>query len=564
MSAINVKHLNTPRQQARNLHRPASEPIPGSTQVPNSTGGFVWESDNWDKLNRFLILGIEGGTYYIAEPNLLKSNYAAVQHCIVNNGVRTVREIVDVSVQGRAFRNDPAIFALALCTSLGNEETKSAAYAAVSKVCRTGTHLYHFAMYCDSLRGWGSGLKRSVARWFTDRDADNLAYQMVKYQQRDGWSAKDILRKVHPQSADHAHNAVYRWIVAGMDGLKARSVERIREGKGATSNYEDLRGSLPKLISAFEEAKTADDKTLVKLITQHNLPREAVPTEKLNSLNVWDALLAHMPLTAMIRNLGKMTSIGLLKPMSAGTKVVLSRLTDADYLRKSRVHPLAVLAASKVYGLGRGIKGSLTWNAVPQIQSALDAAFYSTFGNVVPAGKPLLIALDVSGSMGQAIAGSPVSSAEAAAAMSLVWASTEPEVHVFGFAASFKELGIRKGMTLEAATKRAFDNNFGSTDISLAYDYAFKNRIKVGGFIVMTDGETNCGSQPALRLKDYRQRFVQDARSVMAATAANGFTVHDPNDKFGLDVAGFDTSVPNVITTFIRGTPAAAVETDID
>jgi 60 kDa SS-A/Ro ribonucleoprotein len=37
------------------------EPIPGETQVLNSAGGYVYEIDKWDRLNRFLILGTEGG-----------------------------------------------------------------------------------------------------------------------------------------------------------------------------------------------------------------------------------------------------------------------------------------------------------------------------------------------------------------------------------------------------------------------------------------------------------------------------------------------------------------------
>jgi hypothetical protein len=46
----------------------------------------------------------------------------------------------------------------------------------------------------------------------------------------------------------------------------------------------------------------------VKLITDFDLPREAIPTQWLNEVAVWDALLQRMPMTAMVRNLGKMTS----------------------------------------------------------------------------------------------------------------------------------------------------------------------------------------------------------------------------------------------------------------
>ena len=36
------------------------------------------------------------------------------------------------------------------------------------------------------------------------------------------------------------------------------------------------------------------------------------------------------------------------------------------------------------------------------------------------------------------------------------------------------------------------------------------------------------------------------------AMTSNGFTLADPNDRGMLDVAGFDTSVPAVISDFVR------------
>ena len=38
-------------------HTPQSEPIPGTTQVPNSAGGYSWKVDDWTRLDRFLVLG---------------------------------------------------------------------------------------------------------------------------------------------------------------------------------------------------------------------------------------------------------------------------------------------------------------------------------------------------------------------------------------------------------------------------------------------------------------------------------------------------------------------------
>ena len=53
---------------------PQSAPIPGTSQVPNSAGGFAFAVDDWTRLDRFLILGAEGGTYYATERKLTREN----------------------------------------------------------------------------------------------------------------------------------------------------------------------------------------------------------------------------------------------------------------------------------------------------------------------------------------------------------------------------------------------------------------------------------------------------------------------------------------------------------
>jgi 60 kDa SS-A/Ro ribonucleoprotein len=119
--------------------------------------------DDWVCFDRFLILGAEDGTYYIAERDLVKQNHDAVVRCIEQDGVRAVNRIVEISDSGRAPKNDPAI-ALALVATHGSNEAKALAFQNLAKVCRIGTHLFHFAEYVNALRGWGRGLRNAVGR----------------------------------------------------------------------------------------------------------------------------------------------------------------------------------------------------------------------------------------------------------------------------------------------------------------------------------------------------------------------------------------------------------------
>ena len=140
---------------------PQSEPIPGSRQVPNSAGGFAFAVDDWTRLDRFLVLGAEGGSYHVGERELTVQNAAAVRNCLEVDGLRTVERIVAVSEAGRAPKNDPAVFALAMAAGMGRPEVRTAALTALPRVCRTGTHLFQFAEAIEGFRGWGRALRKA-------------------------------------------------------------------------------------------------------------------------------------------------------------------------------------------------------------------------------------------------------------------------------------------------------------------------------------------------------------------------------------------------------------------
>jgi 60 kDa SS-A/Ro ribonucleoprotein len=141
---------------------PQNEPVPGKPMVANSAGGFAFALDDWKRLDRFLILGAEGGTYYVSERKLTRECADVVARCLAADAARTVRQIVAVSEAGRAPKNDPAVFALALAAAHAPLAARGSVWAAVPRVCRTGTHLFQFVAAANGLRGWGSGLRKAV------------------------------------------------------------------------------------------------------------------------------------------------------------------------------------------------------------------------------------------------------------------------------------------------------------------------------------------------------------------------------------------------------------------
>ena len=541
-----------------------------SDQVRMQSGGFGWAVDDWTRLDRFVVLGSEGGTYYVSERKLTRDNARAVQRCIVADGRRVVDRVVELSDSGRAPKNDPALFVLAMAAKLGDQATRAAAYRALPRVARIGTHLFHFVEYAKAFGGLGgNGFKRALRRWYLDKPAGKVAFLAVKYQQRDGWSHRDLLRLAHPKT-DGEHQPVLSWIVNGWTAGDL-PVDRVAE---------PLR-----LIWAFERVKAASSaREVLRLIVDHRLPHECVPNQFKGDPAVWEALSRRMPLGAMLRNLNKMTAVGLLDNTSAATDRVCAALSDAHALGRARLHPLSVLVALKTYASGKGFRGKMTWSPVRRIVDALDAAFYLAFGNVKPTGKRLCLALDVSGSMGVPVSGVPVLSCrDASAAMALVTANVEKAYHTVAFTtgalsargAMGRLLGRKAGgmsfgdyfgiTPLSISPRQRLDDvvrevnglPFGGTDCALPMRWAQATHTEVDAFVVYTDSESWAGDVHVDQaLRQYRDATGIPAKLVVVAMAANEFSVANPNDAGQLDVVGFDTATPELLADFIREEPS--------
>ncbi|HEY1548922.1 MAG TPA: TROVE domain-containing protein [Kofleriaceae bacterium] len=509
-----------------------------ASQVANAAGGYCWPVDDWTRLDRFLMLGSEGGTYYVGERELTRANAEAVARCIAADGIRTLDRIVAISDTGLAPKNDPAIFSLAMTAKLGDEPTRRAAYAALPKVCRTGTHLMHFAEYAQSFGGWGRGMRRAIAAWFNAKPATELAYQLAKYQSRDGWSQRDLLRLAHPRAASPSHDRLFAWTVTGELPLGCES---------------DPALALPVAMRELRASTDAND--VATLVADRKIPRECIPTEWLKHGAVWEALLPAMPMTALIRNLATMTRVGLVTQASLATHTLVDRLRDPRSLVKARVHPLALLGALATYKQGRGARGAGTWVPVASIVDALDAAFYASFGHVEPTNKRTLLALDVSGSMTcGTVAGMPnVSPRLGSAAMALITAATERDHGFVGFSTNLIELAISPRQRLDDVCAAIDRLPFGGTDCAQPMLWAQKHRVDVDTFVIYTDNETWAGDvHPAQALRAYRDARGIPAKLVVVGMTSSGFSVADPDDAGMVDVVGFDASAPSVIADFAR------------
>jgi len=518
---------------------PQTEKIPGreSEMVANNAGGQVFALDMWSYLDRFLILGSDKPSYYATAQKLTKDAAKNVSVCISADGVKTVNRIVEISQGGRAPKNDSAVFALAMCAVSGDAETVAAAYDALSKVARIGTHLFQFVDAINSMGKWNAAAKRGVAAWYTKRDETRLAVQLLKYQSRNGWSHRDVLRLAHIKPTNESQSALFRYVTKGAEGVEQGTI-------------------VPQLLIDFETLKRGvDSKKVISIIESNkDISWEMIPTEFQKDVNVMATLIPGMGVTALIRKLGQLTSLGLAKPLSTELKAIVDKLTDVAAIKSGRVHPITILNAFNQYKQGHGDKGSLTWTPSQHILDALDAAFYDAFQFIESTGQGHLIGVDCSGSMFsyQCIGASNITAAEAAAVMALAVAKRESNYWIGGFNTRMGELKISPSMRLDAVLNVMRKFSWGGTDCSLPMEHAIQQKMSnVNKFIVFTDNETYAGKrQPVQALADYRKRYVHDAKLIVCGTSVTNFTIADPKDPGMLDIAGFDSAVPQLIQSF--------------
>lgn len=514
-------------------------------QVRNNQGGFTFEIDDMERAKRFLILGSEK-SFYQSGSNLSLENAESLSRLAKSDrAAELINLIVDVSVSGRAPKQSPGLFALAVVINQTEDNAiKAYGYSKVSEVARTASTLFEFTGYLSQFQQLGGmGFQKAVGRWYNDKDLNSLAYQMVKYRNRNNYDHSRLLRlSKRVKSNDRPELApLLDWAL----------------GKDVALT------SLPRVVQGFEVAKVSDHNHLPSVVREYGLSWEMLPTEALNDRKVWDALLdGNVPLGALIRQLPRLTNLGIIEQLGGRTAEIEDRLRDREALRKARIHPLQALVAMRTYGSGRGM--SQTWTPVHRVVDALEDSFYASFDFVEPTNKTHMLALDLSASMTWSnVAGMPITPREASACMAMVQARIEREYLLTGFSGggyglgannSMIQLNISRNSRLDDVIREIQSKPAGGTNLSLPMETAIEQKLPVDAFVVYTDNELGIGRRhPFQALAAYRREMNKpEAKLIVVGMTATRFSIADPKDPGMLDVAGFDTAAPGLMAEFVR------------
>ena len=365
---------------------PQSQPIPGraSEMIQGKSGGYMFQSGIWRTLRRCLLIGTGNGSYYATKWELTNDFVDVLEQAISEDPDRVAQEIAYAS-DGRSINNSAPIWALVLLSMGESPAAKTAFQSIFLQVIRTASHFYEWMSYTKSVRGFGKVVREAGKNWLLQGDTKALAYQLLKYQQRHGFSNRDALRLFHAKPQTEDRDLLFKWVVNGWDELPPASPT-----------------TALNQIWWYEWLKRNPDRTH-EAISKGRLTHEmAAPVGKMD-VAAWQLLFEDMPIGALLRNLGSLTEIGFLaysKSSKKNLNRVASILNSKERLRKGRIHPIDVLKALKTYRSGGSLgKSSKTWTPVPCIIDILELALEMSFDAIEPTRKVFMHAVDISGSM---------------------------------------------------------------------------------------------------------------------------------------------------------------------
>jgi 60 kDa SS-A/Ro ribonucleoprotein len=553
--------MRDPLAQINTTATSQTKPMPGRAQVRNAAGGYVFDKDDWTKVEDFLILGTTGGTYYVTADTLTETNVEVLHSALAVDGPRLVSLITDISTARppRAPRPRPALFALALAAAQGDAATCQAVKVAFPKVVRTTDHLAMFFGYWKNLGGKanarggtspviGRAMRTTLSSFFTADDLHSVAFRAVKARQRstptgESLALRDVVRLAHPAGPTDAHRALIGWLAGRVSDAEARAL-------------------VPEVDDFLTAQAVTSPAEAIRVVLDRRVPWEFLPSAVLGDAAVWNELTATIGMTALLRNLARMTRIGTLAPFAAATDRVVARLTDAEAIARARIHPMDVYLALKTYASGQSRpdrhKPVTAWQPVGSIVDALEQAYENSFRTVGPSGRRLLLGVDSSGSMSSrhaqvVVGGSPLGTPyEVACTIAVMLARIElGNVAVIDVDTAVHSSNVTARASLHEIAQ--WRPSGGGTDLSLPFTWALQQRLTVDGIVVLTDSETWAGRQhPVQALEAYRRSVNPAAQVVVISMTAAGYSIADSRDDGVLNVAGLDASLPTLITGFIR------------
>ena len=521
---------------SKTLFRSATATLPGA-DATNAAGGRAYDPGARHQLAQLAATGCLGGTFYQSGAEQL-------------DRLKSLADQVDdeflaklaVYSRQRAFMKDmPA----ALLTLLAARDPKLL-HAVFGRVVDNGRMLRNVFQMVRSgrlgKRSLSSSLQRAFGEWLNEASVGQLLAASVGADP----SLRDVLRLARPTPSGDQRRALFGWLVGKPPAL------------WGTADESDLPEQA-RLLQAYH--RSTDEAEQVALVERLSVRWDMLAGNALGK-EVWKALAERMGPQALRMNLNTLMRHGVVGTEAdpAADARVAQRLADAEAVRRSRQFPYQYLAAYR----------NATHELPQAIRQALCTAAEIACGNVPKLAGPVVIGVDVSGSMASPVTGhrgggtSAMRCVDAAAVFAAAVLRANPDSLVVPFDHRVHEARFDAGDTVLSVADRLAAYGGGATECSLPIRYATERHggRTFAGVVLVSDnqswiGEGRYGSTAVM---EAWTEFAERQRELDAAAEPKLVcidvqpygTVQAPERPEILNVGGFSDAVFGVVDAFLR------------
>jgi len=383
-------------------------------------------------------------------------------------------------------------------------------------------------------------LQRAFQRWLNEASVNRLLAASIGNDP----SLRDILRMARPTPSDNARRALFGW-------LTDKEV-----AKWAPATVDNLPAEV-RLLDAYRKSESADEQA--SMLTGARL-RWDLLADAARGSTTWKAISRQMGPQALRMNLNTLLRHDVLSDRGM-VDFVAAKIADAEEIRSSRQFPYQYLAAYLNAD-----------DAVPQkIKAALCEAAEIACGNVPELPGPVVIGLDVSGSMQSLVTGhgargatSKVRCVDVAALFAAAILRRNPDSVVIPFDDKPYRAQVDPQDSILSLSARLAKYGGGGTNCSLPLSEAtstFGNR-RFAGCVLVSDMESwiGAGRHGSTATMTAWQDFVKnqvrlqggDASPKLVCIDLQPYTTTQAPDRSDiLNVGGFSDAVFSVVASFL-------------
>lgn len=512
--------------------------------VRNEAGGPAYVFEPKHALAQFAATGCFNGTFYAdAETQLdtLKSLLAQV-----NDNIFLAK--LAIYSRERAYLKDmPA----ALAATLAARDTVLF-HQVFDRVVDNGRVLRTLFQMIRSgqfdKKSLSSSLQRAFQRWLNSASVEKLLSASIGQDP----SLRDILRMARPTPADNSRRALFGWLT-DKDVAKWTPAGEV---------------DLPEQVRLLVEFRTADTAEQQIALLDRLHARWDLLADTAKGAQIWAAIARTMGPQALRMNLNTLQRHGVFQD-AAMIRTVADRLADEHEIRRSRQFPYQFFAAYM----------NVSDEIPHQIKSALHKAAEFACGNVPELPGPVVIGLDVSGSMQSPATGNrgrggttKMRCVDVAALAAAAILRRNPDSVVIPFDTQAFDVKVDPSDSILSLADRLAKFGGGGTDCSLPIrkaNAAYAKR-KFAGVVLVSDNESWVyqgrpyfyGTNGSTGVMTEWQQFVQnqvrlhggdfDGPKLICIDLQPAQTTQTPERSDILNVGGFSDAVFDVMAAFLK------------